>query len=455
MKKSSLPICMSAITAVFIAGCSKNSPTSSIEETYNPVIDPSNFVQTIDNQYFPLIPGTTFLYDGQADEGVETNKVLVTHETKVIMGVTCTVIVDSVWREDELREATFDWYAQDVDGNVWYFGEDVHNFENGVLVDNAGSWVAGIGEGKPGIIMKANPQVGEIYRQEFDPGVVEDMGEVLSLNAMVTVAHGTFENCLRTRDWTPIEPGVTGHKFYAPGVGFILEIFVEGKSDRNELVEIQPDELYNPLIDPADFVQSIDNQYFPMTPGTIFTYNGQGEAGVETIKMSVTSETKAVMGVTCAVISDSAWLEGELIEATFDWYAQDIDGNVWYFGEAVDNFENGVLVNHNGSWEGGVDGALPGIIMQADLQIGESYRQEYYAGKAEDMGEVASLDESLTVPYGSFQGCLKTRDWNPLEPDVEAHKYYAPGIGFVLEVKCIGGPDRVELVDISMGGRNQ
>src|SRR3954462_2004891 len=132
---------------------------------------------------------------------------------------------------------------------------------------------------------------------------------------------------------------------------------------------------------------------------------------------------------------------GKLIEKTFNYYAQDKKGNVWYFGEDTREYKNGKVTSTKGSWEAGVDGAKPGIIMQAHPKVAQSYRQEYYKGEAEDMAKVLSLNESVTVPYGSFDRVLKTKEWTPLEPSYVEHKYYAPGVGQVY-----GGG--LELVDV-------
>lgn len=207
-------------------------------------------------------------------------------------------------------------------------------------------------------------------------------------------------------------------------------------------------EIYNPTIDPADFVAEIDNAYFPLKPGTTFIYQGDTEEGTERNEMVVTKDTKAVLSVTNIEVWDRVWLEDELIEETYAWYAQDKEGNVWYFGEDSKEYEDGVVVSTTGSWEAGVDGAKPGIIMWANPQVGNSYRQEYYKGEAEDMAEVLSLNEAVSVSYGSFEDCLKTREWTPLEPDIVAHKYYAPGIGFLMEIVVGGGSEQVELIDI-------
>jgi len=215
----------------------------------------------------------------------------------------------------------------------------------------------------------------------------------------------------------------------------------------NELKKLVPP--YRKEIDPANFVDRVDNRYFPLTPGTTLVYEGETEGGTVRVEDYVTHETKQILGVTCVVVRNKVIENGDLVEETFDWYAQDKDGNVWYFGEDAKEYEAGVVVSTEGSWEAGVDGAMPGIIMEANPQVGDFYRQEYYKGEAEDMAEVLSLTESASVIYGSFDNLLMTREWTPLEPGVVEHKYYAPGVGLILEVVVEGGSERVELVEIT------
>lgn len=224
------------IVSLTVVGCGDDEEDE--EDTYNPVINAADYVAGVDNQYFPLIPGTKFIYEGETEDGTERNEVYVTDQIKEILDIPCIVVRDRVWVDDELIEETFDWYAQDKDGNVWYFGEDSKEYEDGELESREGSWEAGVDGAKPGIIMEANPQVGDSYRQEYYEDEAEDMGEVLSLNESVSVTYGSYENCLKTKDFTPLEPDVIEHKYYAPGVGFVLEIMVEGGSERIELVEI-------------------------------------------------------------------------------------------------------------------------------------------------------------------------------------------------------------------------
>jgi hypothetical protein len=210
------------------------------------------------------------------------------------------------------------------------------------------------------------------------------------------------------------------------------------------------EEPYAPVIDPANFVEGINHPYFSLTPGTTYIYESTTEDGLERTEVSVLPDTKQILGVSCTVVRDTVWLDGELVEDTFDWYAQDKDGNVWYMGEDTKEYEDGVAVSTAGAWEAGVDGAQPGIIMEANPQIGDVYRQEYYAGEAEDMAEILNLSDSASVPYGVFDNVLVTKEWTPLEPDVAEQKYYAQGIGMVFSEVVEGGTGRMELVDIVM-----
>jgi hypothetical protein len=206
-----------------------------------------------------------------------------------------------------------------------------------------------------------------------------------------------------------------------------------------------PGEAYNPTIDPADFVAEVTNTYLPLAPGTVFHYQTVGTT--ETTTTTVTADTRVIMGVTCVVVHDVVMDEGEVVEDTYDWYAQDRQGNVWYFGEDSTAYDGG-QTSTEGSWEAGVGGALPGIVMAANPAVGDTYRQEYLAGVAEDRAEVLALGESATVPYGAFQGCVRTKDWTDLEPDVVENKTFCPGAGQVLAVTVQGGNEREELVDV-------
>jgi hypothetical protein len=205
---------------------------------------------------------------------------------------------------------------------------------------------------------------------------------------------------------------------------------------------------YTVDIVPSDFVPSVTNKFFSLKPGTRYLF--KDKTGNERIEVAVTDDKKRIMGVTTSVVRVKEWKRNTLVEETRDWYAQDKTGTVWYFGEAVDNYKDGKLDNHKGSWEAGVDGAVPGIIMLGTPEVGQTYRQEYYKHRAEDMGTIVALDAKVSVPLGKFENCLKVRDWSRIEAGNE-HKYYCLAIGFLAMEESIEGGEKLELVEIQRG----
>ena len=189
-------------------------------------------------------------------------------------------------------------------------------------------------------------------------------------------------------------------------------------------------EAYKPVINPANFQSKVDNPYFPLVPGMTLRYEEKAGGETSENEITVTSETKEIMGVKCVVVHDLVTSNGATKEDTYDWYAQDKQGTVWYFGEDTKEFKAGGRVSHEGSWEAGVKGAQPGIIMPGDPKPGQPYRQEYSRNTAEDMGQVVATNETVSVPAGTYNGCVKTKDWSLLESGHE-FKWYAKGIGVV------------------------
>jgi hypothetical protein len=206
-------------------------------------------------------------------------------------------------------------------------------------------------------------------------------------------------------------------------------------------------------LDPAEFTTRIDNPWWPMRPGSRWVYReGDPEGTVQKVVVTVTDRTKRIAnGIEARVVRDVVTEGGEPVEVTDDWYAQDAEGNVWYLGESTAEYENGEIATRAGSFEAGVDGAQAGVIMPAGPRPGLSYRQEHYAGEAEDRGSIVSTTEQAEVPFGHFDPALMTRDVNPLEPKVLEFKLYARGVGPVLAIGVSGGGGREELVSFDRG----
>ena len=216
------------------------TPKPTAAPKYAPVIKASNFVKTINNPYFPLTPGTTFLFNGTKDNSKVLNQVVVTKKTRKIMGVTCVEVDDTVMVDDKLEEKTIDWYAQDKQGNVWYFGEDSKEYNtSGKVISTEGSWLAGVKGALPGIVMQAKPEVDLSYRQEYLKGHAEDMAQILSLTESIQVPTGSYDNVLLTKDWTPLETKIVENKWYAKGVGLVRSLMVQGGEEDMQLTEIK------------------------------------------------------------------------------------------------------------------------------------------------------------------------------------------------------------------------
>jgi hypothetical protein len=206
-------------------------------------------------------------------------------------------------------------------------------------------------------------------------------------------------------------------------------------------------------LNPSDFTTRIDNPYWPMRKGSRWVYRETDPEGTkQRVVVTVTPRTKLIAnGVRARVVRDVVTEKGVPVEVTDDYYAQDRAGNIWYLGEATTEYENGKPTSTAGSFEAGVDGAQPGIIMPAKPHAGLAYREEYYAGHAEDKARIVSLREQAEVPFGHFKRVLMTRNTNPLEPKSVEFKFYARGVGPVLAVGVSGGSDREDLVRFRRG----
>lgn len=214
----------------------------------------------------------------------------------------------------------------------------------------------------------------------------------------------------------------------------LIGLFAVGCGDANS---------FPPDFEAGDFHGAkIDNKWYSLTPGTQFVYQGVKEGKSARDVVTVTPAAKRILGVPTTVVHDQLFLDGQLAEETHDWYAQDEDGNVWYFGEATQELENGMVTSREGSWQAGVGGAAPGLIMESDPKVGHAYAQEHFKGQAEDHARVLSLSAATA----GYEGAQLTREWTPLEPGVIDHKYYVPGVGLVRETTAKGPQEALVLV---------
>ena len=445
----------------------------------------------IDNPYFPLPLGRILSYEAEEEDEdndiedmeededntdnlddesngeleaeddsfpSESNQVIVTFDNKNIQigetKVQAVVVRDIAWEEGILVEDTFDWYAQDTVGNVWYLGELSTNYEydddaNFLGTNTEGSWEAGIDGALPGYIMKANPQVGDSYYQEFYLDEAEDEAEVISLDASVSIDFGDFENVLQTREFTQLEPDAFEYKYFVPGIGQILA--EEGITEEGGEPELSPElidlgefaDVTFPALSTTTFEDSavIDNPYFTLTPGTVSIYEEDFDIednGIERHEVVVTEETKDILGITSLVVTDSEYDDDVLTDEKSIYYAQDSQGNVWLLGETITEYEYdeaGDLVgtDDSDSWLAGEGQALPGLIMTANPQVGDAYYQRFDIGEVENQAEVVESDLDLTINGETFENVIKIKESSVLEPEESDFNYYAPDVGLVLE----------------------
>jgi hypothetical protein len=227
-----------------------------------------------------------------------------------------------------------------------------------------------------------------------------------------------------------------------------IELFHEQYDARLEVCDLVGGGPYDPDLDEDEFSPDVDNPFLPLVVGRTLVYEKVSDEGTERIEFTALADTIDIDEVPCRVVHDVVTLDGVLIEDTFDWISQHEDGTVWYLGEIVQNFEEGVLDSIDGSWAAGKNEAEPGILMLPDPEPGDAYRQEFaIIDEAEDVAMVIAEDVTVTVPAGTFHDCVQTLEWTPIEPDVFEHKYYAAGVGLVLEVDVDTG-ERTELVRI-------
>jgi hypothetical protein len=240
MTRKALGALVSVVAAGTMAGLipSITNAGASTHPTSATALDPANFVRVVDNPYFPLPVGRTWIYRGIKDGASQIDRVTVTARTKVIQGITATVVTDVATHHKRLLEETTDWYAQDRQGNVWYLGENTKAYRRDGTFDRSGSWLAGVHGAVPGIIMEANPRVPDAYRQEYRAGKAEDTAWIVNRGGTFTVPFGTVHHVLTSLEFTRLEPKVIDQKIYAPGVGIVREEALTGPPEIARLVRV-------------------------------------------------------------------------------------------------------------------------------------------------------------------------------------------------------------------------
>ncbi|MBI5851706.1 MAG: hypothetical protein HZB39_11875 [Planctomycetes bacterium] len=259
----------------------------------------------------------------------------------------------------------------------------------------------------------------------------EAQADFLFAVAKCTSTEGSFGHCIRELRQAFHEARALAQRQYEA---------------RRAVCRMLDEDTYDPDLQETEFSPTIDNRFFPLVPGRTLVYRTNGDP-VEETRVTTLAETFVVDDIVCRAVRDTVTAGGELVEDTDDWFAQHRDGAVWYLGELARNYENGLLHDLDGSWSAGEDGAHPGIQMKANPRVGDSYRQEFLLGDAEDLATVVAVGETVRVPAGTFTGCIRTEEWSPLEPGIVETKYYAPGFGFVLGINQTSGV-RTELVRV-------
>lgn len=218
---------------------------------------------------------------------------------------------------------------------------------------------------------------------------------------------------------------------------------------RLDVCDLLGSDPYCPDLDCA-FSANVTNEFMPLIPGRTLVYQGLTEEGdLEEIRVTTLDDTIEIAGITCRKVRDVVTIDGEIVEDTEDWFAQDAFGNVWYLGEIALNYEDGFLADLDGSWRTDLNGAKPGIVMPANPVVGDAYRAEFLIAEAEDIVEMLALDQTVVIDLGTYCGCLQTLDTTPLSPGEIEWKFYAPGIGMIQEIKPETGETftLVEIID--------
>ena len=408
-------------------------------------IDECTFVNDADHPLWSLVPGRQLTYAGVEDGEEIDLTVTVLDETFIVEGVETRIVEERELEDGELIEVSRNYFAICEETNdVYYFGEDVDCYENGVIVGHESAWLAGEDGATAGIFLPGQFLLGSRFFQEVAPEVALDRVEIVNLSATVETPAGTFENALELFETTPLEPGVEDTKFFFPGVGMVKdgvldlvsavpEFDAEAIAD-NGFNQMDPEFTDDFRIEECSFTTVGRNPYFILEPGYQIVLEGE-EDGVAIEKtVTVLDHTRIVDGVETRAIEEREFEDGELIEVSINYFAICQETNsVFYFGEDVDDYEDGEIVGHDGAWLAGVNGARPGILIPGTVLLGAKYYQETDFEVALDRAENIALDIEVETPFGTFTDTFETLETSPLEPGEESIKNYAPGIGLVFD----------------------
>ena len=420
-------------------------------------MDECTFSPISDHPYFPLHPGHQLVLQGHEEDALFVLEWEVIDETRVFeleIGGTRIEIETAIVRETEtedgeLVEISHNYFAQCKEtGSVFYFGETVDDFEDGALVGHDGAWLAGEDNNLPGVIMPGQFTVGQSYAQEIAPGVAEDRAINVAAGLSLETAAGTFEDVIQVEEIDPLEPDAEpSSKFYAPGVGLLVDDFLR-ITDINAKGASQ----YDPHA--CTFSPVGNNPYFPLLPGHRLVLQGEEDGAMIQVIWEVLPETREItlelngeiQTIETAIIRETETEDGELTEISWNFFAHCVEtGAVFYFGEDVDDYEDGQVVAHSGAWLAGQDGAIPGVIMPGEFVVGDSYFQEIAPGIAEDFAVNAAEDLTYSTSLGEFDEVILIEESSPLEPEAEPSiKRYAPGLGLIFD-------DLIELVEATPG----
>ncbi len=395
--------------------------------------DLHTFSVQIDHPVLPMPEGRQLVLQGDEEGELIRLEIDVLDRFEAVGGVMTRVVAETEYKDGELFERTYNYFAQSDTGTVCYFGEAVEFFENGEVVNRQGSWRAEQGN-KPGIQMPATPTVNTRFAQENAPGQAEDQSAIKAVDASVQTPLGAFENVVEMIDWNPLDGQTVAEgevKRYAPAVGLVTDQEIELVAMRAELTPLDL-----AACDPAvqSFTLNINNPFFPLPVGRRLTLEDVDEGDQIRLEIEVPDQVETVAGVGTRVVTETEFINGELFERTFNYFAQTLNGDVCYFGEDVEFYENGALVDRRGSWRAGQNGSKPGIQMPAQPVALTQYAQEVAPGVAEDKTLIEAINQSVSTPAGEYAGSVLTMDWNPLDGDsfLDAEpKAYAPGVGLI------------------------